>query len=54
MQETSAAIVENLDSSAQNSVQYGETLWVVADVRTDEVPPTLVVGGRDCIQVVVL
>ena len=53
-QATSAAYVEILDAAAQDSVRQSKTQWVVADVRTDEVPPTLVVGVRDCIQVVVL
>jgi hypothetical protein len=45
VQATSAAYVEILDAAAQDSVRHGEALWVVADVRTDEVPPTLVGGS---------
>jgi hypothetical protein len=45
VQATSAAYVEIRDAAAQDSVRHGEALWVVADVRTDEVPPTLVGGS---------
>ena len=43
-QATSAAYVEIHDAADQDSVRHAHQ-WVVADVRTDEVPPTLVGGS---------
>jgi len=43
-QATSAAYVEIHDAAHQDSVRHAHQ-WVVADVRTDEVAPTLVGGS---------